>query len=110
MEDLRIQGSGGGSKPEKAHTPVEAPNTLQSHIKGKIIDLIAYGPIKGLRDGLKSVYLDNTPVQNADGTMNFSGIDLTYRLGYPDQEYMPGFDGVQNTSEINTEVKFDSPV
>lgn len=110
MEDLRIQGSGGGSKPKKSQTPVEAPNTLQSHIKGKIIDLIAYGPIKGLRDGLKSVYLDNTPVQNADGTMNFSGIDLTYRLGYPDQEHMSGFDGVENTLEIGTEVKFDAPV
>lgn len=110
MEDLRIQGSGGGGKADKAHTPVEAPNTLQSHIKGKIIDLIAYGPIKGLRNGLKSVYLDNTPVQNADGTMNFSGIEMVYRLGYPDQEYMEGFDGVQNTSEINTEVKFDAPV
>ncbi|QYW06480.1 putative tip attachment protein [Pseudomonas phage UAntarctica] len=110
MEDLRIQGSGGGSKPEKAHTPVEAPNTLQSFIKGKILDLIAYGPIKGLRNGLKSVYLDNTPVENADGTMNFNGIKLTTRLGYPDQEYIEGFSDVENTFEINTEVKFANPV
>ena len=110
MNELIIQGSGGGGGGEKAHTPVEAPNTLQAYIKGSILDLIAYGPIKGLRDGLKSVYLDKTPVENADGTMNFSGIVLTTRLGYPDQEYIEGFPDVQSSYEINTEVKFANPV
>ena len=74
---MRISGAGSGGSGSKPHTPREAPNTLQSVVKGRILDLIAYGPIHGLVDGLKSVYLENTPVENADGTSNFEGIKLT---------------------------------
>lgn len=106
-----IQGAGGGgSKGSNAHTPVEAPNTLQSVIKGRILDLIAYGPIYGLVDGLKSVYLDKTPVMNADGSYNFSGCKLTTREGYPWQEIFEGFPNVETTFEINSEVTFAAPV
>ena len=105
-----IQGSGGGSKQGESHTPVEAPNTLQSSVKGRILDLIAYGPIFGLVDGLKSVYLDGTPVMNADGTTNFSGCKLTTREGFPDQTFIEGFPAVESTTEINTEIRFEAPV
>ena len=107
-QEMRIHGAGGGKK-GKAHTPVEAPNTLQSAVKGRILDLLAYGPIYGLVDGLKSVYLDSTPVQNADGTNNFSGVVMETREGYPDQEMIPGFPTVENSIEVNTEVLFDTP-
>lgn len=104
-----IEGSGGGKKQPKAHTPVEAPNTLQSNMRGRILDLIQYGPIRGLVNGWKSVYLDDTPVENADGTRNFDGLTLTTREGYPDQEMIPGFRAVENSREINTAVLFDNP-
>ena len=107
-QQMRIHGAGGGSK-GKAHTPVEAPNTLQSAVKGRILDLLAYGPIFGLVDGLKSVYLDSTPVQNPDGTNNFSGVVMETREGYPDQDMIPGFPTVENSIEVNTEVLFDTP-
>ena len=104
-----IKGAGGGGKTPKASAPVEAPNTLQAFIRGRILDLIAYGPIKGLVNGLKSVYLDSTPVQNADGTFNFEGVELEFRNGTPDQDVIPGFTDVENTTEINTEVLYDNP-
>lgn len=109
-EGLTIKGSGGGSKQKKQHTPVEQPNTLRAKVRGRILDVVAYGPIKGLVNGLKSVYLDDTPVENEDGTSNFQGITLTTRYGTPDQDYIPGFRAVENTREINTEVKFATPV
>lgn len=106
----RIHGEGGGGKQDsKAHTPKEAPNTLQASVRGRILDLIGYGPIVGLVDGLKSVYLDSTPVQNADGTFNFSGVTLETREGYPTQAVIPGFPAVENSLDVGTEILFDNP-
>lgn len=104
-----ISGSGGGSSGGKTHTPVEAPNTLRSVVKGRILDLIAFGPVKGLKDGLRSVYLDGTPVENADGTKNFEGITLETRYGDVDQTYIEGFTAIENSIEIGTEVLYDNP-
>ena len=108
-DQVRIQGSGGGGSKAKSHTPVESPNTLQANVRGRVLDLIAYGPIYGLVDGLKSVYLDNTPVMNTDGTLNFSGIELVTREGYPDQEIIPGFRDIENAIEVGAEVLYASP-
>ncbi|MCF5929189.1 hypothetical protein L2216_18995, partial [Xanthomonas perforans] len=46
-----------------ARTPVETPDSLQSIAFAKIIDLISEGEIAALKDGLRSVYLDGTPLQ-----------------------------------------------
>lgn len=104
-----IQGAGGGGS-KKQRTPVEAPNTLRSKTQGRILDLIAHGPIVGLVNGLQSIELDETPLQNADGSFNFSGVTVHTREGYPDQSYIPGFPSVENSTEINTEVKYAAPV
>jgi predicted phage tail protein len=104
-----VRGAGGGASKGSSHTPVEAPNTLRSAVKGKVLDLLAFGPIKGLANGLQSVYLDSTPVQNKDGTFNFDGVVFTERFGTPDQDYIPGFPDVQSATEIGTEILFDAP-
>lgn len=52
-----VQGSKGGGGGGSQRTPVEAANTLRSVSKGRILDLIVHGPIQGLADGLKSVFL-----------------------------------------------------
>jgi len=55
------KGGGGGG-----HTPVEAKETGRSKQFVKIVEVISEGEIEGLADGMKSVYLDNTPIQNND--------------------------------------------
>lgn len=102
-----IQGAKGkgGSR-----TPVEAPNTLRSNSTARIIDLIGEGEVGGLIDGLKSVYIDETPVQNPDGSFNFEGIKITERVGTPNQTYVPGFPSAQNEVTVNAEVKNGSPI
>ncbi len=60
--------------------PTEAPNTLRSRAKFKIVDIISQGPTKGLFNGAKSIYLDETPVQNEDGTYNFPNFDVSRDL------------------------------
>lgn len=55
---MGAKGGGGGG-----HTPVEAPETGRSKQIVNIVEVISEGEISGLVDGMKSIYLDNTPVQ-----------------------------------------------
>lgn len=96
--------SGGG-----ASTPYEAPNTLNSAQSLRIIDAICEGEIKGFANGndkpWKSVYFDDTPVQNPDGSFNFKGVVGFFQRGTPDQTYIPGFDASERAVPVSVEVK-----
>lgn len=92
---------GGGNS---ARVPVEAKDSLRSKAFAKVIDLVGEGEIGGLVDGLKSVYLDGTPIQNADDTYNFTGAELTTRSGSQQQSYIPGFAAAENTITVGVEV------
>lgn len=94
-------GGGGGS----SRTPVEAANTLRSAATARIIDLLGEGPIVGLVDGLKSVFLDDTPLQGADGSFNFFGVTVNERTGETNQSRIPGFPSIENEVEVSTQVK-----
>ncbi|SEO63194.1 Phage-related protein, tail component [Luteibacter sp. UNC138MFCol5.1] len=103
--DLILGAKGGGS----THTPVEAPDTLRSISYFQIEDLLSEGEIGGLVNGLQSVLLDGTPVANADGTLNFSGVSVQIRTGTQDQSYIPGYGSVKNEIAVSTELKSDTP-
>lgn len=105
---LSLEGAGGGSKKQKP--PVEAPNTLQSNSRTKILELIGFGPILGPVNGLKSIFLNGTPIENEDGTKNFQGVSVQFREGYPDQDVIEGFKAVEAAYDVGAEVKFDTPV
>ena len=109
-----VAGSGGGGGGKGGggaqHTPTEAPDNLFSKQFARVVDLISEGEIEGLVDGYKSIYLDGTPVQSADGTMNFSGITFDSRNGTQSQSYMPGFGTVEAEFPVSSEVKYGVPV
>ena len=48
-------------------TPIEANDSLQSKQFATVLDLLSEGEIQGLDDGLKSIFLDGTPLKNAAG-------------------------------------------
>lgn len=98
------KGGGGGSK------FVEQPNTLQSKAVARLIDLCCAGEIVGLVDGSKSIILDGTPLMNANGSLNFEGLEWDFRVGTSDQDYMPGFPQVESETSVGVEVKYGSPV
>jgi predicted phage tail protein len=111
MSKFEIEGAGSSSKKPKQPPPArEAANTLRSRSMGRILDLVGYGPVKGPVDGLKSVFLEDTPVQNPDGTLNFEGIDMDFVNGDPDQAVIPGFRDISNPREISSEVKYSVPI
>ncbi len=101
---------GGG----KARTPVVHKNTLFSKQLVKFMDVISEGEIAGFANGdahpFKSVYFNDTPVQNADGSFNFNGVEAFYNVGEPDQSYLPGFEATEKTVQVGVEVKRDAPV
>ncbi|MGB7645057.1 MAG: phage tail protein [Pseudomonas fluorescens] len=107
MTDLTLAGSkGGGSKPRPS---VEAPDSLQSTAYARILDLVSEGEIVGLKNDKRSVFLDETPLANADGSLNFSGVTLDTRNGSQDQTHIPGFPAVENESPVSIELRSDQP-
>ncbi|WP_260627438.1 hypothetical protein [Pseudomonas protegens] len=103
----QITGSKGGeSKPRPS---VEAPDSLQSTAYARILDLVSEGEIQGLVAGERSVYLDETPLANADGTRNFSGVTLDARTGSQDQLHIPGFPAVESEIAVGVELKYGQP-
>ena len=112
MTDLII-GAGGGGKGgggASARVAQEAPDSLRSKAYARVVDLISEGEIEGLVNGLQSVYLDDTPIQNADGTTNFSGVTLETRDGTQQQSYVPGFSSVENEVPVGVEIKASQSV
>ncbi len=107
-----IIGAGGGGKGGggSARVAQEAPDSLRSKAYARVMDLISEGEIEGLVDGLKSVYLDDTPIQNEDGSYNFTGVTLETRPGSQQQGYVPGFSSVENEVAVGVEVKASQSV
>ena len=103
------QKSGGG-----ARTPYEAPNKLSSAQMLRIVDVISEGVVAGFANGndapFKSVFFNDTPVQNPDGSYNFKGVTAVFQRGTPDQSYIPGWEGVERTVSVSNPVKNQSPV
>jgi predicted phage tail protein len=107
-----IIGAGGGSKSGggSARVAQEAADSLRSKAYARVVDLVCEGEIEGLVQGLQSVFLDDTPIQNADGSYNFSGVTLESRPGTQQQGYIPGFASVENEVSVGVECKFAQPV
>ena len=104
----------GGKKSGGSATPYEAPNTLNSAQSLRIIDAVCEGEIRGFANGndapWKSVFLNDTAVQNADGSFNFKGLAGFFLRGTPDQPYIPGFDVSERTVAVSAEVKKSTPI
>jgi len=110
---LPIVGHGGGKSGGGGRSPKESPDSLHGTAYARIIDLISegevYGPAHGATWGLRDVYLDGTPVANADGSLNFPDIEIDFRTGTQTQEPLPGFPASENTVAVNTELKSGAP-
>lgn len=103
-----VIGAGGGG--DSPRTPVETPDNLHSMARARILDLISEGEIRGLVAGNQSIYLDQVPIQNADGAFNFTGVSVETRTGTQDQAHIPGFPAVENEIAINVELRSDNPI
>jgi predicted phage tail protein len=85
---------------------------LNSNSFATLLDLISEGEIQGLKDGDKSIFLNNTPLQNPDGTYNFTvdPAQIHKRVGTNDQEYIPGNSEPSQEVAVGVKVLKDTPV
>ena len=105
---FRRGGSGGGGG--SVHTPVEAKESGRSKQLVNITEILSEGEIEGLADGMKSVYFDNTPVQNKDGSFNFNNVQLDGCLGAQKQDTLNGFDTSQKEIPVKAQVRQQQPI
>lgn len=105
-DHLEITGAKGGeSKPK---TPVEAPDSLQSTNIAKILLAVGEGEFDGMPTD-RDIYLDNTPIMDASGNVNFPGVKWEWRPGTVEQDYIQGIPSVENETTVNVELRSDNP-
>jgi predicted phage tail protein len=84
-----IRGAGGGGKGGGGGTAKEDDDTLFSDSKARVIDLLSEGEIIGLLSAQKSIYLNETPLQDSAGNSNFDDVAYSTREGTNSQAYIP---------------------
>jgi len=99
-------GKGGGG----GHTPVEAKETGRSKQLVKIVEILSDGEVAGLANGMQSVYLDNTPVQNSNNSYNFKNFSLQGRVGSQVQGVLGGFNTSEKEVSVGAQVKNNLPI
>jgi hypothetical protein len=111
---LGITGAGGGGSRGKggggSYTPTEAADDLNSTQYANLVDLISEGEIEGLKNGHQSIFVNNTPLQNPDGTYNFQNVTIYTRNGTQNQSYIPIAADVENELGVNVTVQKATPV
>ncbi|WP_454843480.1 host specificity protein J [Pseudomonas gorinensis] len=103
---IDIHGAKGGE--EKAKTPTEAPDSLRSVAIAKMLIAIGEGEFEGTPTA-RDIYLDNTPLQDPQGNMNFPNVKWEWRTGAVDQTYIQGIPSIENETTISTELRSGTP-
>ena len=75
-----------------------------------VLDVISEGEIDGIENGNKGIFLDGTPVQDADGNNNFQGYTIVTRDGTQDQSYIPNLPGGESENGVGVAVTNGNPV
>ncbi|MEI1691681.1 TipJ family phage tail tip protein [Acinetobacter nosocomialis] len=93
----------------QARQPNIAPDSAQSKTRINILYGLAEGEIEGLANGNKSILLENTPLEDNNGKLNFENVKVDFRSGTNDQDYIEGFPAVENETAVDVELKADTP-
>ncbi|MBV7478190.1 phage tail protein [Pseudomonas sp. PDM31] len=105
-QQLDIHGAKGGS--DKPKTPTEAPDSLRSVAMAKILIAMGEGEFAG-NPTAQDIYLDNTPLQDPQGNMNFPNVKWEYRNGSIEQEYIQGIPSIENETTLGIELRSGTP-
>jgi len=103
-------GSGKGGGGGEQRTPIEERDNLDSRQYAQIVDLISEGEIQGLKNGYQSIFLNNTPLQNANGSYNFKNVEVQTRNGTQNQAYIPGTSDIEDEKPVSITVEASTPI
>lgn len=101
-----IHGAKGGE--DKPKTPTEAPDSLRSVAIAKMLIAVGEGEFEGTPTA-RDICLDNTPLQDPQGNMNFPNVKWEWRTGAVDQTSIGGIPSVENETTISTELRSGTP-
>lgn len=103
---ISISGSKGGSSQPRA--PYQAPDDLRSIAKAKILLALGEGEFRGDLTG-QDIYLDGTPLLDANSNQNFPGVRWEFRPGSQHQDYIQGMPSVENETSVGVELRSETP-
>ena len=118
-------GGGGKNGGGGGRTPKTDPDSLDSRSRASVLDVVSEGEVDGLKtpepefvnqiDGAanswhQSIFFNNTPLQNRDGSYNFKDVTIHARSGRSDQSVMPGFEETSSETAIQTVIRDNNPV
>lgn len=96
---------GGGS------SPVSSPNTLFSEDTAELLLALSEGPIKGLPNGPRDVFVGGTPLTNIDGKPNIGNFDLRFHPGVnPADPVQFNLGGSGSSTTVSVKLEKDTPV
>ncbi|WP_122569940.1 phage tail protein [Pseudomonas viridiflava] len=103
---IDIHGEKGGSSNPKSST--EASDSLRSTNRAKLLIAVGEGEFEGTPTDA-DIYLDNTPLRDSSGNLNFQNVKWEWRTGSVDQSYIPGIPSIDNETSVNVELRNDTP-
>ena len=98
------------------------PDLIDGGLRSKqfatVLDLLGYGEIDSIYDigGAgsntfhKSVFLDGTPLKNANGDNNFQDVEVHFKNGASDQTALQQINAIENTVPVGVQVTNDSSI
>tara|TARA_R100001198_G_scaffold67825_1_gene40658 strand:- start:1166 stop:4783 length:3618 start_codon:yes stop_codon:yes gene_type:complete len=98
------------------------PDLIDGGLRSKqfatVLDLLGYGEVDSILDAggtgtdtfRKNVFLDGTPLQNANGEENFSDVEVFFKNGASDQTALQEINVLENTIPVGVQVTNASSV
>jgi len=92
------------------------PDLIDGGLRSKqfatVLDLLGYGEVDSILDAggagtdtfRKNVFLDGTPLMNANGEENFSDVEVFFKNGASDQTALQEINAIEKTVPVNVEV------
>lgn len=95
---------------EDAEDDDDEDKALQSLSTVKVIDLVSAGPIGGLSNGNKSIFINDVPLMGDDGKKNFRGIKCDLKTGTAGQSAFKGIPATFAEIGLGTKITTDTPI
>jgi len=119
LPTIARKGSGKGgapAAPPAQHQPTTSPNTLVSLSTARILEVLSEGVVAGMHTAAlggpfwNSVFLDDTPIQDAAGNFQFNIREGDFRYGYPSQDPIAGFPISESEYAVGVKTIYLTPI